>query len=151
MMMCLGQFVFGMDTLAYQDFQRQTDWRHPTNSRIGAAPARQFVGRGEDSITLQGLLVPELVGSTLSLDVLRVMADTGRSWPLVEGTGRIYGLWVIESLSEGRTLFFADGAARRIEFSIKLGRADDARTDLMGVLTNTALRGAVSLVQGLLR
>lgn len=151
MMMCLGQFVFGMDTLAYQDFQRQTDWRHPTNSRIGAAPARQFVGRGEDSITLQGLLVPELVGSTLSLDVLRVMADTGRSWPLVEGTGRIYGLWVIESLSEGRTLFFADGAARRIEFSIKLGRADDARTDLMGVLTNTIQRGAVSLVQGLLR
>ena len=151
MMMCLGQFVFGMDTLAYLDFQRQTDWRHPTSSRIGAAPARQFVGRGEDSITLQGLLVPELVGSTLSLDVLRVMADTGRSWPLVEGTGRIYGLWVIVSLSEGRTLFFADGAARRIEFSIKLGRADDARTDLMGVLTNTALRGAVSLVQGLLR
>lgn len=151
MMMCLGQFVFGMDTLAYQDFQRQTDWRHPSNSRIGAAPARQFVGRGEDSITLQGLLVPELVGSTLSLDVLRVMADTGRSWPLVEGTGRIYGLWVIESLSEGRTLFFADGAARRIEFSIKLGRADDARTDLMGVLTNTIQRGAISLVQGLLR
>lgn len=151
MMMCLGQFVFGMDTLAYQDFQRQTDWRHPSNSRIGAAPARQFVGRGEDSITLQGLLVPELVGSTLSLDVLRVMADTGRSWPLVEGTGRIYGLWVIESLSEGRTLFFADGAARRIEFSIKLGRADDARTDLMGMLTNTIQRGAISLVQGLLR
>lgn len=45
------------------------------------------------------------------------MADTGSAWPMVEGTGRIYGLWVIERVTETRTLFFADGTPRRIEFS----------------------------------
>ena len=35
MMMSLGMFVFGLTTLAYQDMQRQTSWRHPGNSRVG--------------------------------------------------------------------------------------------------------------------
>ncbi|SFT49263.1 phage tail protein [Pseudomonas marincola] len=132
MMMTLGMFVFGMPTLAYQEFQRQTDWRHSSTSRIGARPARQFVGPGEDIITLPGVLLPELAGKTLSLDALRIMADTGKAWPLIEGTGRIYGIYVIESMSETRTLFFKDGAARRIEFSLKLARVDEGRIDLLG-------------------
>lgn len=132
MMMALGMFVFGLPTLAYQEFQRQTDWRHPSTSRVGAPPARQYLGQGDDQITLPGVLVPELCGSLLSLDTLRAMADTGHAWPLVEGTGRIHGLWVIEHLSETRTLFFQDGAARRIEFSLHLQRVDDSRIDLLG-------------------
>jgi len=137
MMMCLGMFVFGMPTLAYQEFQRETEWRHGSTSRIGARPARQYLGPGDDTITLPGLLVPELCGSALSLDVLRIMADSGRAWPLVEGTGRIYGLYVIESLSETRTLFFQDGAARRIDFTLKLARVDESRVDLLGTMLST--------------
>lgn len=147
MMMALGQFVFSLSTLAYQEFQRQTDWRHATTSRIGTNPARQFLGKGEDAITLPGVLLPELAGEAISLDVLRQMADTGRAWVLVEGTGRIYGLWIIESLSETRTLFFQDGAARRIEFSLNLKRVDDDRIDLLGGLTGAA----VDLVRGVLQ
>lgn len=146
MMMALGMFVFSLETLAYQEFQRQTDWRHGSTSRIGTNPARQYLGRGDDSITLPGVLLPGLVGSPLSLDTLRTMADTGKAWPLVEGTGKIYGLWVIESLSDTRTVFFRDGAARRIEFTLKLTRIDDGRVDLLGSLTGTAgnvLRGAL--------
>ena len=144
MMMALGMFVFSLETLAYQEFQRQTDWRHGSTSRIGTNPARQCMGRGEDSITLPGVLLPGLAGSPLSLDTLRMMADTGKAWPLVQGDGRIFGLWVIESLSETRTLFFRDGAARRIEFNLKLTRIDDGRVDLLGSLTGSVggiLRG----------
>ena len=138
MMMALGMFVFGMHTLAYQEFQRQNEWRHGSTSRIGARPARQFLGPGDETITLPGVLLPEIAGSTLSLDTLRVMADTGKAWSLIEGTGRIYGIYVIESLSETKTVFFSDGAARRIEFNLVLKRVDDSRIDLLGSLTNTA-------------
>lgn len=135
MMMALGMFVFSLETLAYQEFQRQTAWRHGKTSRIGTNPARQFLGRDDDTITLPGVLLPGLAGSTLSLDTLRMMGDTGKAWPLVEGTGKIYGLWVIEDLGETRTVFFRDGAARRIEFSLKLARIDDGRVDLLGSVT----------------
>jgi phage protein U len=138
MMMALGMFVFSLPTLAYQELQRQTDWRHPTTSRVGTNPARQFVGRGEDAITLPGVLLPELAGSPLSLDSLRLMADTGKAWPLVEGTGRILGLWVIESLSVTQTVFFQDGTPRRYEFTLSLKRVDDGQVDLLGAELSTA-------------
>lgn len=145
MMLALGMFVFSLHTVAYQEFQRQTDWRHPTSARVGARPARQFVGPGDDAITLPGVLLPELAGTVLGLDVLRQMADTGKAWPMVEGSGRLYGLWVIESLSETRTLFFPDGSPRRIEFSLSLKRADDGRDDHLGVATGLAMH----LIRGL--
>ena len=146
MMMALGMFVFSLHTAAYQELQRQTDWRHASNNRIGAAPARQFVGRGDDAITLPGIILPELAGSVLSLDALRLMANTGKAWPMVEGTGRIYGLWVIESLSETKTVFFRDGTPRRIEFTLTLKRTDDDRIDLLGAATSTGL----NILRGLL-
>lgn len=146
MMLSLGMFVFSLSTLAYQELQRQTNWRHASNSRVGAPPALQFVGRGDDTITLPGIILPELAGSVLSLDALRLMANTGKAWPMVEGTGRIYGLWVIESLSETKTVFFRDGTPRRIEFTLTLKRTDDDRIDLLGAATNTGL----NILRGLL-
>lgn len=138
MMLALGMFIFSLPTLAYQQLQRQTDWRHAANSRIGAQPARQFLGRGEDDFTLPGVLLPELAGSMMSLDEIRAMANTGKAWALVEGTGRVYGLFVIESISETRSVFFQDGTARRIEFSLTLKRVDDGRVDLMGAVVATS-------------
>jgi hypothetical protein len=132
MMMALGLFIFELRTVPYQDFQRQTDWRHAANARVGLRPVRQYIGQGDDSVTLTGSLKPELTGGSVTLDVLRVMADTGRAWLLMEGTGRIYGMFVIESLSESKKDFFADGAARSIDFTLNLKRIDDSRIDLLG-------------------
>lgn len=146
MMLALGMFVFSLSTAAYQELQRQTDWRHASNNRIGAPPARQFVGRGDDTITLPGIIFPELAGSAFSLDALRLMANTGKAWPMVEGGGRIYGLWVIESLSETKTLFFRDGTPRRIEFTLSLKRTDDDRIDLLGAGTSIV----ANILRGLL-
>lgn len=139
MMLALGMFVFSLSTLAYQELQRQTEWRHPSSSRVGAAPARQFIGRGDDSIILPGIIFPELAGTTLSLDALRLMANTGKAWPMIEGSGRIYGLWVIESLSETKTVFFRDGTPRRIEFTLSLKRIDDDQLDLIGAASSLGM------------
>ncbi|MFY1053584.1 phage tail protein [Ectopseudomonas khazarica] len=147
MMMALGMFTFGLPTIAYQELQRTTEWRHGSTSRIGTNPASQFLGRGEDTITLPGTLLPGLVGSPLSLDTLRLMADTGKAWPLVGGTGKIFGAWVITSISETQQIFFEDGTPRRYEFTINLKRIDDGRTDMLGSLTGI-IGGVVRRVLG---
>lgn len=134
-MMALGQFTFGLDTLAYQDLDRQTAWRHASNSRVGDRPARQFVGAGDDTINLTGVLAPEFRGSAQSLATLRTMADTGNAYSLIDGAGNIYGAWVIESLSEKGTHFIAEGLPRRIEFGLTLQRVDDWRASAEGGAT----------------
>jgi phage protein U len=138
-MMALGIFVFGLDTVPYQQLQRQTTWRHPSNSRVGRRPARQFAGPGDDAITLSGTLYPELTGGKVSLALLRYMADSGKAWPLIEGTGYIYGLYVVEDVSETNSLFFSDGAARKIDFTIKLIRVDDDVPEIVGVATSALI------------
>jgi phage protein U len=136
MMAVLGIFPFRLSTAAYQQLQKNTEWRHPANSRVNARPARQFVGKGEETITLSGTLYPELTGGRVSLDMLRFMGDTGKAWPLLEGTGRFHGNFVIETLEETDSIFFGDGAPRKIEFSLKLARVDDQLGDKLGELSD---------------
>lgn len=139
MMAALGMFVFKLDTAPFQKLQRTTNWRWATNSRIGKRPSYQSLGPGEDAITLSGVLLPEITGGRTSLDALRTMADSGMAWTLIDGEGYIYGLWVIESVTEDRSEFFKDGAARKIEFSLAIKRADDSNIDKLGSLTRIGL------------
>lgn len=123
-MLALGLFVFGIETLAYQELQRRTEYRHGAAERLGAAPAWQFLGPGADTITLPGLLLPELVGDYASIDSLREMGATGEAWPLVLPDGRILGQYFIRMVEERQSNFLPGGAPRRIEFGIDLERAD---------------------------
>lgn len=125
MMMSLGMFVFSLPTLAYHELQRQTEWKHASNARVGARDAFQFVGKGDDTITLSGWIAPELTGSLYTLDALRLMADTGKSWILIQGTGRIYGSYIITSMTEGKTILGSDGEPAKVDFSITLKCTDD--------------------------
>lgn len=138
MMLSLGLFVFMRQTTPYQNMNRNIDYRWPTNNRIGLRPAAQFLGVDSEKITLSGALLPELTGGKLSLLALELMAEQGKAWPLIEGNGTLYGMFVIESLSQTGTLFFADGSARRIEFTLKLLRVDESLTAMFGDLRQQA-------------
>lgn len=128
MLMALGQFVFSLKTLAFQSLQRQTAWRHAQNSRVGARAASQFLGPGDDTITLPGVVLPEF-GNRISLDELHTMADAGQPLALVDGTGRVYGQWVITDKTETGSHFTTLGQPKRIEFSLSLRRVDDNLVD----------------------
>ncbi|MGI2025596.1 phage tail protein [Shewanella baltica] len=149
MMMTLGFFVFSRLTVPYQTSQHEMVWRHPTNSRIGARPSAQFLGVGDETLMLSGVLLPEITGGELSLEALRKMADTGKSYPLIEGRGTVTGFFVIEKISKGRSEFFNDGAARRIEFTIELKRVDEKNTSLIAS-ENLIGMGISKLIRGIL-
>lgn len=134
MMMALGMFVFELGTVPFQELERMSEWRHAANNRLGRRPRRQFLGPGDDTVTLGGELRPEITGGSVSLDALRVMADSGKSWVLLAGNGRIYGMFTIESLKESNSDFLRDGTPRKVSFSLTLKRTDDNRVDKLGNL-----------------
>lgn len=124
-LMTLGLFVFDLPTLAYHQLQRRTTWRHATSERVGARAAGQFVGPGDDDITLTGMLAPIAFGDPGSLDDLRAMGDSGQAWPLVDGAGRVYGAFVITGLDETQRSIMDNGVARISDFTLSLKRMDD--------------------------
>jgi phage protein U len=125
MMMCLGDFVFGLDTMAFHELQRQTEWKHPSTARVGARDAHQYTGPGEDTTNLTGWFSPSLTGNPASFDELRELGDKGEAYVLVDGNGKVYGAYNINSLSENQTHFDGLGQANRFEFTIKLTRVDE--------------------------
>lgn len=139
-MMIFGMFVFSIPTATYQSLQRSTSWNHASNNRFGTSPAYQYTGKGADTITLDGSIVPEF-GSQLSLTALRLMGDTGKSFPLIAGTGKIYGMWILDSVDETQTYFFKNGKPRLVEFSLKL-----TKTQTAGVLVGNVLGNVIGNV-----
>lgn len=136
MMMVLGLYVFMLRTVPYQELQYQRNWRHAVNSRINRRPSTQFLGPDNDPMTLSGVLLPEITGGRLSLLALEQMAEQGKAWPLIEGSGTIYGMFVIESLNQTKTEFFESGMARRIEFTLTLKRVDESLSNMFGSLSD---------------
>ena len=132
MMLALGMFVFMRQTLPHQTMQRDAEYLWPSNSRVGKRDSFQYLGPGEERITLAGVLYPELTGGKLTMTAIRLMADEGRAWPFLDGTGTIYGMYVIKNISETGSLFFADGTARKIDFTLTLTRVDESLAALYG-------------------
>jgi len=150
MMLTLGFFVFMLQTLPYQTMNSTADYRWPGNARVGLRPAAQFLGLDEEKVTLSGVLLPEITGGRWSLLTLQLMAEQGRAWPLIVGSGTSYGMFVIESISESHSDFFADGSPRRTEFTLNLKRVDESLSAMFGDLRQQVgeLYGKAGAVMG---
>jgi phage protein U len=138
MMLVLGMFVFERRTLPFQTLKRSSSYNYAKNSRVGIRDSYQFVGEGDESITVSGTLYPELTGGTLSCAMLRQMAGLGYPWPLLDGSGIIYGLYVISSVEENGSEYLPDGTPKKIDFTLKLERFDASLLSLPNDLSDQA-------------
>ena len=125
MMMIYGMFVFELRTLPHQQLQHNKTWRHVKNERINRSASWQYIGAGDDQITLSGVLYPEITGGEVSLSLLTTQAYTGRPWPLIDGVGQIYGMYVITAVRTTRSELDRHGKAKKIEFTVSLERCDE--------------------------
>ena len=127
-LMALGDFVFEISSMAYQQLDRQNSWRHPGTDPVGAHPNYQFTGPGAETINISGIIYKEF-SNPQALDTVREMADAGESYVLVSASGKVLGFYVIDDVTENQSFFNPDGEALRIEFSIKLTRARLAESE----------------------
>ncbi len=121
-LMSWGLFVFGMESMAPDEYQRRRSWRHAATERFMARSARQYVGIGDDNVSLLGSLIPEVAGSFGSIETLAEMAGTGDPQPLVDGQGRQWGNYVLVNLDETGRNIIAGGIARWVDFAIDFER-----------------------------
>ncbi|WP_052443948.1 phage tail protein [Pectobacterium brasiliense] len=57
--------------------------------------------------------------------MLQTRLYTGKAWPLIEGTGNIYGMYMITNINETRSEFFNDDKALHISFTLRLERVSE--------------------------
>lgn len=145
-MLMLGDFQFALNVAVFKEIKRSTDYMWPTQNRFGQRQARQFTGMGDDTITLPGTIFPEWKGSTNAMKTLRAMAALGQPNLLLDGTGQIYGRWVVTKVDETRSIFAAYTQPKKIEFSVTLGYFDGDPDSILPDLSGTLLGAAIAAV-----
>lgn len=85
-------------------------------------PAQQFVGLGNETLDLKGVIYPHYQGGMGQLDVMRAQAGRGDPLLLVDGLGFIWGQWVILQVDETQTVMLTNGQPRKLEFQLRLAR-----------------------------
>lgn len=119
----MGPYRFRIVGLNYQTLDRKFDYRWKAQERIGRRPAMQFMGPGEETVTLQGVLYPKdpRLGRGFSqLESMRREAMLGIPRGVASNLGRYYGIWCISGISDVQSYFTKGGAPRKVEFNINL-------------------------------
>ena len=128
MILSLGQFVFSVDTLTFNELQRSRSWSFANNDIAQGRPQYQFTGVGEETISIPFLIYQEHgFGNRQSVDDLAEMADTGAGYVLIDGSGYIYGVFAIDSIDDTRSYLTINGVPRKVDGTLKLTRVDDNR------------------------
>lgn len=121
-MMSLGMFLFALDSVPYEALSRKMNWRHGRTDRVGAFAASQFLGPGEDTVSIAGTIIPPLAGSYSNLRVLEALGEQGEAQPLIDNQGVVWGHYTIESIDKKQSFIMDDGVARKTDFTLELKR-----------------------------
>jgi len=135
-MFALGEFRFAMSTAAYQQLERESEWRWPATDVVGVRPMAQYVGPGDDTIRLSGVVYPHFAGAGLGqIDAMRAEADKGVPLRMVDGTGKPWGRWCITSIRETQSVFWSNGSPRSQEFEVSLKFVDWGKPEWSSFIT----------------
>ena len=120
--MALGDYRFSLETAPYQSLVRSTEYRWQAQDRVGRRPAQQYLGIGQDEVTLEGTIYPEFRGGLGHLDRMREEAERGAPLLMTDSTGRVWRRWVISRVEETQPVFAVAGTPRKVEFGLQLPR-----------------------------
>lgn len=124
MILALGNFIFSVDTAAYQTLQLSVSYPWVSTDRFSNSPGYQAAAREDRHVSLTGTVYPTFRGAG-SLDDLRLMASAMTPLPVVDSRGHYLGLWVVKKITETRSLLLAGGTPRKQDFVLELMRYDD--------------------------
>lgn len=85
----------------------------------------EFMGPGEDTLTLSGQLLPSKLGGLNELETVRSLMEQGAVLPVMRGDGSRLGSYMITRLREAHRDLLRDGVGFTIRHTITLKRVPD--------------------------
>jgi phage protein U len=118
-------YFFNLDTAAFDELRRSTEFRWASQERLSRRPAQQAVGMGDEQITLKGAIIPGLKGGLKQLDTLRTLGAQLQPLTLTTGYGDVLGTWCLKSLEEEQSALMQGGIPRKQGFTLEFVRYGD--------------------------
>ncbi len=118
-------YYFNLDTAAFDELRRSTEYRWASQERLTRRPAQQAVGIGEDKITLKGAIFPGFKGGIKQLDMLRSLGAQQLPLTLTTGYGDVLGTWCLKNVDEEQSALLQGGIPRKQAFTLEFVRYGD--------------------------
>ena len=118
-------FYFNLDTAAFDELRRQTEFRWASQERLTRRPAQQAIGMGEEKMTLKGVIYPGFKGGLKQLDTLRSIGAQLLPLNITTGYGLVLGTWCLRSLDEEQSALLTGGIPRKQSFTLEFTRYGD--------------------------
>jgi phage protein U len=118
-------YFFNLDTAAFDELRRSTEFRWASQERLSRRPAQQAVGMGDEKITLKGVIFPGFKGGLKQLDTLRAIGARLEPLSLVTGYGDVLGNWCLKSIEEEQSALMQGGIPRKQGFTLEFVRYGD--------------------------
>lgn len=122
MVLSLGGFKFDWHMADGMSFE--SEFGISSNERILNTPAYFRANLGKTKVSLECKTLPFRKHGNSALDPLYLLANAGGSYPLVSGTGRYLGRYVILRIGDVRSIFTPSGGFLAQSFSLELERTD---------------------------
>lgn len=105
---------------------------------LGRLPGREYVGEGDETLTLKGQVLPTKIGGLGEIEALHGLRRAGEQIMVVRGDGAVLGWFAVENVKESHEHLGADGVGQVVKHEIKLVRVDppggEAGAGLLGLL-----------------
>lgn len=118
--LALGPFMFHSLRFGFDGLRRNLSTRWADIPTVGGLNRLQWTGGEEDDVSIEGVVFPEEFGGLATLEGVRGAARTGMVLPLITLSGNVYGLHVIEGVSEDQSFHDALGLPRKDVFRLRL-------------------------------
>jgi len=118
-------YFFNLNTAAFDELRRSTEFRWASQERLSRRPAQQAVGMGDEKITLKGAIFPGLKAGLKQLDTLRSIGAKLQPLTLTTGYGDVLGTWCLKSLEEEQSALMQGGIPRKQGFTLEFVRYGD--------------------------
>ena len=118
-------FYFNLDTAAFDELKRSSEYRWTSQERLSRRPAQQAVGMGEERITLSGSIFGGFKGGIKQLDTLRSIGAQLQPLGLTTGYGDVLGNWCLKNIEEEQSALLQGGIPRKQGFTLEFVRYGD--------------------------
>jgi uncharacterized protein len=118
-----GPLQFQVWPLNIHEVEHQTasDWAK--KEIVGAAIYREWVGEGDDTISVRGRLFPYRIGGLRNLEALETMRRDGITALMVRGDGAVFGWYILEKLARQHHFLGVEGVGKQLDFEAMFVRA----------------------------
>jgi phage protein U len=121
MIFSLGGFKFEVAVIP-QSLKRDVDYGITFTNRIGNYIALTASRKHKEEISISCITLPNKEAKNKALEPLYALASAQKSYPLVSGSGKMLGKFVIADISETQGSFMSNGSFLTQSFNLRLIR-----------------------------